>query len=97
MVSPASPRFPVRWKKKKKSVAHSKPLKPAVERDGDDGHPSASGVPDLVAPVDQRPDDSLSLCFDSPPLAENLPILGAPVVDLLVAADRPNALVSVRL
>ena len=31
-------------------------------------------------PVDQRPDDSLSLCFDSEPLAEDLPILGAPLV-----------------
>ena len=48
-------------------------------------------------PVDQRPDDALSLCFDSEPLAEDLPILGAPQVDLDLAADRPNALVAVRL
>jgi putative CocE/NonD family hydrolase len=48
-------------------------------------------------PVDQRPDDSLSLCFDSEPLAEDLPILGAPLVHLDLAADRPNALVVVRL
>ena len=48
-------------------------------------------------PVDQRPDDSLSLSFDSEPLGEDLPILGAPLVDLDLAADRPNALVAVRL
>ena len=48
-------------------------------------------------PLDQRPDDALSLCFDSDPLAEELAILGAPVAHLDLAADRPSALVSVRL
>ena len=48
-------------------------------------------------PLDQRPDDALSLCFDSGPLAEELAILGAPVAHLEVAANRPSALVSVRL
>ena len=48
-------------------------------------------------PSDQRADDALSLCFDSEPLAEDLPILGAPLVELDLAADRPNAFVAVRL
>ncbi len=56
---------------------------------------NGDGAPEC--PVDQRPDDSVSLCFDSEPLKEDLPILGAPAVDLVVSADRPNALVAVRL
>ena len=51
--------------------------------------------PDL--PVDQRTDDALSLCFDSDPLAEDMPLLGAPVVHLDLASDRPQAMVGVRL
>lgn len=49
------------------------------------------------APLDQREDDGRSLVFDSDPLAETLEILGAPVVDLEVAADRPVAFVIIRL
>ena len=48
-------------------------------------------------PVDQRADDAVSLCFDSEPLAEPLAFLGAPVVSLVVASDRPVAQVSARL
>lgn len=48
-------------------------------------------------PGDQRPDDGRSLCFDSEPLRERLEILGAPVVTFELAADRPVALVAVRL
>jgi predicted acyl esterase len=48
-------------------------------------------------PSDQAADDAGSLCFDSAPLAERLEILGAPVVVLHVAVDRPQALVAVRL
>jgi putative CocE/NonD family hydrolase len=48
-------------------------------------------------PGDQRTDDGRSLCFDSEPLAERLEILGAPVVTLELIADRPVALVAVRL
>jgi uncharacterized protein len=46
---------------------------------------------------DQRDDDALSLVFDSAPLAGRLEILGAPVVTLDVAADRPLANLIVRL
>jgi putative CocE/NonD family hydrolase len=48
-------------------------------------------------PLDQREDDARSLVFDSPPLEEDLEILGAAVVTLAVAADQPSALVVARL
>jgi hypothetical protein len=46
---------------------------------------------------DQRRDDALSLCLDLDPLPEPLELLGFPEVTLELAADRPNALVCVRL
>ncbi len=46
---------------------------------------------------DQRPDDALSLAFDSEPLVEPFEILGFPEVTLELAVDRPAALVAVRL
>lgn len=49
------------------------------------------------SPTDQRSDDAGSLCFDSAPLSERLEILGAPVVELELASDRPQAFVVVRL
>ncbi len=48
-------------------------------------------------PSDQRPDDGRSLCFDSAPLRESLDLLGAPVVQLRLAVDRPVALLAARL
>ncbi|HEX4767576.1 MAG TPA: CocE/NonD family hydrolase [Lichenihabitans sp.] len=48
-------------------------------------------------PPDQRPDDGLSLCFDGEPLWRDLEILGNPVVELDLAADRPEAQIAVRL
>ncbi len=48
-------------------------------------------------PGDQRDDDGKSLAFDSEPLDERLEILGAPVAELVLSADRPKALVAVRL
>jgi putative CocE/NonD family hydrolase len=48
-------------------------------------------------PVDQRPDDALSLTFDSAPLDQPLEILGAPVAELELAADHVSAFVAVRL
>jgi uncharacterized protein len=48
-------------------------------------------------PLDQRPDDGRSLTFDTEPLAERTEILGAPVVELDLAADEPTALLAVRL
>jgi len=51
--------------------------------------------PDL--PVDQRFEDGGSLVFDTAPLDDRLEILGAPVLELALAADRPVALVAARL
>jgi hypothetical protein len=48
-------------------------------------------------PPDQREDDGKSLSFDSPPLSERMEILGAPVVSLALSADRPLAMLAVRL
>ena len=49
------------------------------------------------APCDQRADDGMAVCFETEPLAERLEILGAPVLTLEVASDRPNALLCARL
>jgi hypothetical protein len=46
---------------------------------------------------DQQGDDALSVCFDTAPLAEPVELLGAPVLELEVMADRPMALVVARL
>jgi putative CocE/NonD family hydrolase len=48
-------------------------------------------------PLDQRLDDGRSLVFDGEALPERLEILGAPVVELDLASDRPVALIAVRL
>jgi serine phosphatase RsbU (regulator of sigma subunit) len=56
---------------------------------------SYNAPPDL--PYDQREDDGGSLVFDSPVLDERLELLGAPVVHLEFSADRPMAMVAVRL
>src|SRR5262249_12639791 len=46
---------------------------------------------------DQRADDGYSLVFDSMPLSDGFEILGAPVVELELAVDRPLALIAARL
>ncbi|HET6185031.1 MAG TPA: CocE/NonD family hydrolase [Acetobacteraceae bacterium] len=46
---------------------------------------------------DQREDDALSACWDSPPLAERLEILGAPELRLTLSCDAPAANLIVRL
>jgi uncharacterized protein len=51
--------------------------------------------PDL--PGDQRAEDAGSLVFDTDPLPERCEILGAPVVEVEVAADEPVAAVVARL
>ncbi len=48
-------------------------------------------------PVDQRPDDGRSLCFDGALLTEPLELLGAPVLTARLAIDRPTGLVIARL
>ncbi|MCB9150132.1 MAG: CocE/NonD family hydrolase [Caldilineaceae bacterium] len=46
---------------------------------------------------DQRVEDGLSLCFTTEPLRERSDYLGFPDVTLTLSADRPDALVAVRL
>lgn len=48
-------------------------------------------------PGDQRDEEGGSLFFTSPPLSEQLEVLGVPIVNLVVESDRPNALLAVRL
>jgi hypothetical protein len=49
------------------------------------------------APIDQRLDDGGSLLFDTPPLAADLEILGAPALRLVLSVDRPQANIAARL
>jgi hypothetical protein len=48
-------------------------------------------------PTDQRLDDGGALVFDTPPLASEIPVLGAPVLHVRIAADAPVAQLAVRL
>jgi len=48
-------------------------------------------------PRDQRPDDGLSLTFDSDPVDSTQEILGFPEVTLALSSDKPNALIAARL
>ena len=48
-------------------------------------------------PSDQRQEVGGSLIFDTPPLEEALSILGAPVVRLKIASDKPDAFVAATL
>lgn len=48
-------------------------------------------------PPDQRPDDGLSLCFDSEPLDAELEILGESSLALHVCSDQPVAMIAARL
>jgi uncharacterized protein len=63
---------------------------------GDLGQWGGHGGP-TEFPGDQRPQDGLSLSFDTRPLAEPVEIVGFPVARLELAVDRPLALVAVRL
>jgi putative CocE/NonD family hydrolase len=56
---------------------------------------SYNAPPDL--PYDQREEDGGSLVFDSDELTERCEILGAPIVELDVAATEPVAMVAARL
>lgn len=48
-------------------------------------------------PGDQRGDDALSLCFDTPTLTQDTDIVGAPSLRLTLSADKPQAQIAVRL
>jgi putative CocE/NonD family hydrolase len=48
-------------------------------------------------PREQSPDDARSLVFDTPPLTEDVEILGVPVFHVRVAADQPVSHLAIRL
>lgn len=48
-------------------------------------------------PTDQRVDDARSICFESDPLSAPLELLGAPIIELDLSVDRPEAFIAVRL
>ena len=50
-----------------------------------------------VMPLDQRPDDAVSLCYTSEPLEEDAEVTGVPRAILYVSSTAAAALVSVRL
>jgi putative CocE/NonD family hydrolase len=56
---------------------------------------SYSATPDL--PHDQREEDGGALIFSSDPLTDPMEVLGPPIVQLTLSADRPVAMVAVRL
>lgn len=56
---------------------------------------SYSAAPDL--PHDQRQEDGGALVFDTAPLESRLEILGSPLVELDIIADKPVAMLAVRL
>ncbi|KAA3447370.1 hypothetical protein C7I87_27700 [Mesorhizobium sp. SARCC-RB16n] len=51
--------------------------------------------PDM--PIDQRREDGMALCFDTQPLDDDLTLLGAPELDLLVTVDQPHVNLAARL
>lgn len=56
---------------------------------------SYSATPDL--PHDQREEDGGALVFDTEPLTEPLEIMGAPIIELELESNKPQAMVCVRL
>lgn len=48
-------------------------------------------------PADQRLDDEKSMCFDSEVLTNAVDILGAPIVEIELSVDQPQALLALRL
>lgn len=62
--------------------------------------PSGAGAAEdlrIELALDQRPDDTRSMVFDTEPLAANLEILGGPVLELDLEVDRPVAYLVARL
>lgn len=51
--------------------------------------------PDMA--TDQRREDGLALCFDTVPLDDDMTLLGAPELDLLVSVDQPHVNLVARL
>jgi putative CocE/NonD family hydrolase len=56
---------------------------------------SYTAAPDL--PHDQREEDGGALIFQSEPLEEDLEFLGAPILEVVLSANQPTAMIAVRL
>jgi uncharacterized protein len=84
-------------------VLHDRPQAPqALRHRGAQQHGLDAGDWDPMGapadlPPDQRAEDGLALAFTSAPLGEPVEILGQPAAVLRLAADKPLALVAVRL
>mgnify|MGYP003625870923 CR=1 FL=1 len=52
---------------------------------------------DMEQPSDQRADDGGSLCFDTLPLQEDMPIAGQIIANLAIRSDKPTANITVRV
>jgi putative CocE/NonD family hydrolase len=76
-------------------IEHSSPQTVGIA--GGEWCPYGTGGLGPQFPTDQREDDGRSVVFETPPLRGRVEILGAPVVKLRLAVDRPDALVAVRL
>jgi putative CocE/NonD family hydrolase len=61
------------------------------------GDSCAFRVPGSDLAGDQRVEDGLSLTFDGEPLEQELVLLGVPTFEVAFTADKPNALMCVRL
>ena len=84
-------------------VLGERPTTPSVHHILGDARAGADAGPYLAlggtadhAP-DQRQEDGLALCFDSPPLDAEVDVLGTPAVSLELSSDQPLAVVAVRL
>jgi uncharacterized protein len=78
--------------------AHPRPRELAVR--GDVGACASiwcAGALPFGLPLDQRPDEALSLSYEWEPLADELEILGYPTAELRVTSSAPVAFVSVKL
>ncbi|MFZ1682183.1 MAG: CocE/NonD family hydrolase C-terminal non-catalytic domain-containing protein, partial [Rhizobiaceae bacterium] len=81
-------------------AADAGPLRRAVTSPQDCGLSNGEYFPFMFGPElpsDQRVDDALSACFDTPPLDDALDIVGAARVALTLSSDRPQANLCVRL
>ncbi|MBT5433817.1 MAG: CocE/NonD family hydrolase [Alphaproteobacteria bacterium] len=77
------------------SFSHSSPL--ACGMGGGEWCPRDGGGVGPEFQDDQRADDLMSLCFESPTLGQDIAILGAVEVTLNLAIDRPQGMIAVRL
>jgi putative CocE/NonD family hydrolase len=101
------PRWPLdRARPDLRSLAHARAVgrAPAVADEldvrgdvGANGSIWCAGTLPFGQPLDQRPDEAYSLCYEWEPISEELEILGYPRVDLRLRSTAPVAFVSAKL